>query len=452
MKKFFALTVLLAILSVLFSGTGANVPAQAAAQERLVIYNWADYIDEGDPENGVPGMLELFRQYYQQTTGVTLDIEYNTFETNEELVTKALLSDAGIDIMCPSDYAIEKLVKNGALKKINFDMVPGYANIDKEVFSMIENTFSEVEGKDGAVYDMAEYLVPYMWGTLGILYNTDIVTEEDLAQGYGLLWNKANNPSLHKKILMKDSVRDSYVAAVLYAKEQGRLPEYYDSMAIAQLINTIDEELLRIVEQVLVEQSRVLYGYEVDFGKDDLIQGNAYVDLAWSGDAIYAIGEGEANGVSLDYFVPEIGGNVWFDGWVIPNGCKNERAALMFIEFMCNPVNAVKNMMYIGYTSAVDKEIIRADEEACAILIENDYEPEEFFESPTQYPEITENLGIMRDFGDLADEAIMMWESIKPSKTNELLLILLVLVGVMGLAAGGYILYTHLKGRKKRIS
>jgi len=196
----------------------------------------------------------------------------------------------------------------------------------------------------------------------------------------------------------------------------------------------------------------VLYGYEVDFGKDDLIQGNAYIDLAWSGDAIYAIYEGEENDVSLDYFVPEIGGNVWFDGWVIPKNCNNERAALMLMDFLCDPVNAVCNMMYIGYTAAVDKEVIRASEDACAIILDYGYEDvEELFDDPIQYPELTENLGIMRDFGDQADNAIMMWESIKPSKTNELMLILAVLIGGAGVAAGGYVLYSYLKGRRKKI-
>lgn len=452
MKKIFALLALLAVCAALFVSIPAAAPARAAAQERLVIYNWADYIDEGDQENGVPSMLELFADYYYTMTGARLEIEYNTFETNEELVTKALLSDAGIDLMCPSDYAIEKLLKRGALKKIDFSKVANYTNIDSDVMGMIESTFNAVEASDGTVYDMAEYLVPYMWGTLGILYNTEYVTEEDLAQGYGLLWNKAGNPDLDKKILMKDSVRDSYVAAVLYAKEEGRLPEKYDTLSIAELINTIDQEMLSIVEEVLVAQSKVLYGYEVDFGKDDLIQGNAYVDLAWSGDAIYAIYEGADIDVTLDYFVPEIGGNVWFDGWVMPKSCKNERAALMFIDFLCDPVNAVSNMMYIGYTSAVDKEAIRANEDACASILDNGYESlDEFFDDPIQYPELTENLGIMRDFGDLADNAIMMWESIKPSKTYELLIILGILVVFAGLAVGGYILYSSQKGRRKRI-
>jgi len=450
MKKIFALLAVTAILVSLFAGLGLGAPAEAAAKERLVIYNWADYIDEGDPDNGKPAMLDIFVEYYYEVTGVTLEIEYNTFETNEELVTKALLSDAGIDIMCPSDYTIEKLVKNGALKKIDFSQVPGYANIDPDVLGMIESTFSDVKGNDGTIYDMADYLVPYMWGTLGILYNTEVVTEEDLAQGYGILWNKAGNPALNKKILMKDSVRDSYVAAVLYAKEEGRLPAYYDEMTISQLINTIDEELLDIVEEVLVEQSKILFGYEVDFGKDDMIQGNAYVDLAWSGDAIYAISEGGEN-VSLDYYVPEIGGNVWFDGWVIPKGCKNERAALMLMDFLCDPVNAIKNMMYICYTSAVDKKVIGASEEACEIILEYYVSVDELFDDPIQYPELTENLGIMHDFGDQADNAIMMWESIKPSKTVELAIILAILIGTAGLTAGGYILYSHLKGKKRRI-
>lgn len=453
MKKLVAL--LLSVAAV-FAACGAGLmpaingsAAYAAPAEKLVIYNWAQYIDEGDPDDERLGLLDVFEEYYYAVTGAALEIEYNTFETNEEVVTKALLSDAEMDLICPSEYTIEKLLVNGALRKINTADMQNAANVDQTILDTITEVFGVVEGNDGTKYDMTEYMVPYMWGTLGILYNTEFVTEEDIAEGYGILWNKANNPNLNKKILMKDSVRDSYVAALLYAKEQGRLPAVYENYSVQELINTVNEDLLKVAEMVLLEQRNVFY--EVDFGKDDMVQGNAYVDLAWSGDAIYAIEEGDYVDVTLDYYVPEIGGNIWFDGWVIPKGVKNLRAAEMFIDFLCDPVNAIYNMVYIGYTSAIDKNLLAENEDVLAILEYYEYDADDFFADTIRYPELTENLGVMRDFGDKADDAIMMWESIKPSKTTELVTILAIIIGLGALAVGAYLLYDFLKLRPRKI-
>lgn len=453
MKK---IAIVLLAVFVLFSlascaSDGGNGGGSPAATERLVIYNWAEYIDEGDDESGRPGLIAAFEQYYFEQTGVRISVEYNTFETNEEMVTKAMVSDTEMDLICPSEYTIQKLLINGMLREINFDNIENSANINTDILDTISEVFGEIEGNDGTKYDMTKYMVPYMWGTLGILYNTEVVTEEDLAHGYGLLWNEGNNPKLNGKILMKDSVRDSYVAVVLYAKEQGLLPEKYDALSIQDLINSVNKELLAVAESLLLKQSGLLYGYEVDFGKDDMVKGNAYVDLAWSGDAIYAIESGLEEDVYLDYFVPEIGGNIWFDGWVIPKKVKNLRAAEMFINFMCDPVNAIYNMTYIGYTSAVDKEVLMENEEVLEILEYYEYDPEEYFSDPIRYPEITENMGVMKDFGKEADAVIMMWESIKPYKTTELGIILGVIIGAVALAAGIYFAVNRLKMRPRRV-
>lgn len=444
MKRFFALLAVVAIaIASVFSGVLSFGITASAATEKLVIYNWADYI--------FPDLIDEFEEYYAEKYGVGLEVEYNTFETNEEIITKVLLGDLPIDLICPSEYAIEKLIRNKAIKQLDLNKIENYGNIDPAITEKIYSVFGDIE-VDGEAYNMSDYMVPYMWGTLGILYNADIVTEEDLASGWGLLWNKAGNPDLDGKILVKDSVRDTYVAAVLYAKEEGLLPEIYDELSVQDLINTIDDELLSIAEDVLIAQQKVLKGYEVDFGKDDMIKESAYLDLAWSGDALYAIELAYEEDINLDYLVPEIGSNLWFDGWVMAATSKNERAAMEFINYLCSSESAIQNMMEIGYTSAVSKDILMEDEFVAETLLENEYDFDEYFSDPIRYPEITDNLGVMKDFGDKNEAAIMMWENIKPGSTVPLLVILAILVGAAGIVILTYILLDKYKGKYRRIS
>ena len=149
---------------------------------------------------------------------------------------------------------------------------------------------------------------------------------------------------------------------------------------------------------------------------------------------------------NLNYFVPEIGGNIWFDGWVMPKTAQNEAAAYMFLDYLCRPDVAMSNSMAIGYTSAVDKEVLRNDADAIAILARNEYDVEEFF-----YPEATEKLGVMKDFGDMNEAAVTIWENVK-SSNQSLLWILWVVLGVIGAAAIGvavYFLVVKKKGSRR---
>ena len=187
-----------------------------------------------------------------------------------------------------------------------------------------------------------------------------------------------------------------------------------------------------------MEQSDALKGYEVDFGKAQMTSNRAYVDLAWSGDALWAMEDGE----NLDYFVPEIGGNIWFDGWVMLKDAQNVKAAYMFIDYVCRPDIAMRNAMAIGYTSAVDKDVFMASEEALAILEENEYDAEEFFGDERRYPDIKSNanLGVMKDFGERNASTIEMWERVKSSKQNNLW-ILWVSIAVVGAGVIGFAVY-----------
>lgn len=432
MKKVGSIALVLAMVCAMLAGvvlTGNVEVADAAADERLIVYNWGDYIDES--------VIDSFEVYYAEATGKTIEVVYSMFDTNEIMLTNLEKGEEAIDLVCPSEYAIQRLMQKGLIKKLDKSKIANDVNVDDMIYTKVDEVFTAINVPGvGETEKMSDYFVPYMWGTLGILYNTDVVTEADLAKGYGLLWNANGNDKLNGKILMKDSIRDAYVAAVLYLKETGRLGSQYTSLSIEDLINTIDDELLNEVQEVLIEQGEVLSGYEVDFGKADMTSGKAYVDLAWSGDALWAMEDAD----NLNYFVPEIGGNIWFDGWVMPKTAQNEAAAYMFLDYLCRPDVAMSNSMAIGYTSAVDKEVLRNDADAIAILTENEYDAEEFFADEIRYPEATEKLGVMKDFGDMNEAAVTMWENVK-SSNQSLLWILWVVLGVVGAAAIGVAIY-----------
>ena len=547
MKKLIPLIAVLLVAVLCISLTLAACDKSGAAggsssgKDELVIYNWEQYIDTG--------IIPDFEQYYYELTGRRLEITYTTFDTNETMMTKVLKNDANVDLICPSEYAIEKLMSAGFVKnlkevenrlteqyggKYTFDNM--HSNIEPEVMSAIKTMFSAVQAGD-KTYDMTEYMVPYMWGTLGLLYNKNVVSEEELEKyGWGMLWNESNNPELEGKILVKDSIRDTYCATVLYLKEYNKLPDGvsathgvpYSELSVADLINCTDDALLKAAEEALTEQRDHIAGYEVDFGKDDMLNEIVYLDLAWSGDALWAIEESydeEADDYLLGYYVPEIGSNIWYDGWIIPTSAKNELAAMLFIDYMCTPRSGARNTGYIGYTSAVAKDKLMSDQgaidalldveylwyassEECNIFFDADgnsvfrygtegdvyylyadgseaeiddenaltpadYETDEdgyyltadgenivdadamsyFFFDEGRYPEITETLGVMRDFGSANDKVVQMWERAKAGTDTPWVLIwcLIAITAVVGIFAGAYFLKEYLKRRPRKM-
>ena len=263
--------------------------------DTLVIYNWEDYIDVA--------LLDEFEAYYRKVTGRNLSITYSTFDTNETMLTQVMRGETAVDVVCPSEYAIERLMRADLLADQK-ELVAEYSeqypdafsnlkNVNQTVLDKIGETFGEME-IGGEVRDMCDYMVPYMWGTLGLLYNTRVISEEELEEyGWGMLWNESNNPELENMILMKDSVRDSYAAVVFYMEDNGLLPDGvsetygkpFKDLTANELINCTDKALLDAAEKLLTEQRERISGYEVDFGKDDMINEIVYLDLAWSGDA-----------------------------------------------------------------------------------------------------------------------------------------------------------------------
>lgn len=423
-KRLTLILTLCALIAVIaLAMVGCNNSEEVVEEyQTLIVYNWGDYIGE-DIEDDFEA---YYKEYYKEKYGknIELDLVYSTYETNEIMLTTVERGEEKIDLVCPSEYAIQRLMQGGYLQKLDYNLIPNKENVNKDIYTKVDEVFTGISVPDETEpQKMSDYFVPYMWGTLGILYNTEKVTEADIATGYGILWNAANNPELDGKILIKDSIRDAYVSAVLRLKELDRLPAGYENIPVDELINTVDDTLLSYAEQIFGEQSSVIKGYEVDFGKAQMTSDRAYVDLAWSGDALWAMEDAEY----LDYYVPEIGGNVWFDGWCMLKGIdeKHQEVALVFIDYMCRPEISMRNAMAIGYSSAIDREVVKNSPEACAVLEENGYDPDEYFEEDVapedriRYPEIIGSpLSVMQDFGAQNSATIAMWERVKSNKED----------------------------------
>ncbi|MEG1710368.1 MAG: extracellular solute-binding protein [Clostridia bacterium] len=454
MRKFGLKIGLIIVIAVLIGVIAGCVPH---TDETLYVLNWGDYIDES--------LKQEFVTYYKERTGKSIRLQYSELDTNEQMLTQVIENDSAagsgtmqLDMLAPSEYAIQKLLEKGLLQKIGTEdeLDKFWGNIEPMVKEHVDETFSELTIK-GEKIDMTDYLVPYMWGTLGILYNKDVVKPEDLAQGWGLLWNKNNNPELVGKIYMKDSIRDAYVAGVMYLKENNRLPEAYKDYKVEKLINTVTQELLEAVEVVLTEQKTQKILYSVDFDKEEVIAGNAYVDLAWSGDAVYSIEEAKTkHNRNLGYLVPESGSNIWFDGWVIPKKAQNPAAAKIFIEFLNLPLSAMKNMWEIGYTTGVKRDLMRADEKVVSFIKELELEPDDIFLDPVQYFDGNCEMGVMKDFGDNEAKVVSMWERTKVNgitpitKDNTWVFILIAIGGVAVIGAIIAFIMIKKKGGKRR--
>ena len=420
MKRF-----LYTIVAAAFAFVSCNSDEQR--MQILKVYNWGDYIDEE--------LIPEFEAWYEQQTGEKVEIIYQTFDINEVMLAKIENGEADFDVVCPSEYIIERMLRGDMLlpiltpefveeinaKDINyFDCVSPYI---KEQFGMLE-------APEGV--DPNDYSVGYMWGTTGILYNKRYVTEEE-ASSWDLMFDKR----LKYKIFVKDAFRDVYSPILIYAKTlEGRAngtlgeDEFLDIDTIHELMYDSSDESIALVEGYLKQMKELVAGWEADFGKEMMTQEKAWINLMWSGDAVWAIDEASAVDVELGYTVPKEGSVVWFDGWVIPKYARNLRAARYFIDYMCMPENAIRNMDATGYVSVVATEevfdtledLCYSEPEVCDLsylFIDSEGNPIEGSEAvmadPVLYPDrsIIDRCGVMHDSGDRTDKMLEMWSRVK---------------------------------------
>ena len=354
------------VAAVVCFGIVATSCGESSREEILKVYNWGDYIDED--------LLVEFEEWYEQQTGCPVSVIYQTFDINEVMLAKIEKGEADFDVVCPSEYIIERMMRNNLLHPIVDESVvadferTGTENYLGCVSPYIRNQFDHIITPEPGL-NANDYSVGYMWGTTGILFNTENVTTEE-----AMSWDLMFDDRLEGKILVKDAFRDVYSPMLVYAmtvelREEGVLGEgetlplnaaVAEERGLLGVVPTIEElmydasdESIAHVEEYLKRMKRLVAGWEADFGKEMMTQNKAWINLMWSGDAVWAIEEAAEVGVSLDYVVPEEGSVVWFDGWVIPKYAKNLRAARYFINYMCMPENAVRNMDATGYVSVV---------------------------------------------------------------------------------------------------
>lgn len=293
MRRIFSIVLsLLLVLSVL----------PVLAEEVVNVYNWEDYINQK--------AIEMF----QEETGIK--VNYMNFTTNEDMMVQVRATPAAFDVVFPSDYCVERLIAENLLEELNFDNV----SLAKEnTLDWLQTPSYDKEGK---------YSVPFMWGTVGILYNTKMVDEP--VDSWGLLWDQKYN----NNVFMLDSIRDTLGLALKYCGFS---------------MNTRDPIEIETAKQKLIEQktSGMVKAYQVDETKDKMVANEAALAVVWSGDAQYAI---DLN-PDLAYSVPKEGSNVWVDAMVVPKGARNKENAEKFINFMCRPDIAKLNCEQIRYSS-----------------------------------------------------------------------------------------------------
>ena len=397
MKKLLLVVIVLALPCVWI---GEVLAADRA--HTLKVYNWADYINMD--------VLEGFPAWYYQQTGEEVEVSYQTFDVNENMLTQIEVGHEDYDVICPSEYIIERMLKQGLLQKINknFGHTPDYTTL---VSSFASEKFQEMAPNDNVC--VADYTVGYMWGTTGILYNTELVNKEEI-----LSLGSLRNAKFRGKIFMKDAFRDVYSVVVLYV--------YHDEIARGEvtrddLVANITDERIARVESFLNELSDNIAGWEVDFGKEEMTKGKVWLSLSWSGDAQWAMDEAAEVGVNLDYLVPQEGSNVWFDGWCIPKYAVNTKAASYFINYMCMPENAILNMEEIGYVSVIaDSTILEwANDEDIKETADLRYFFGEGADSvhanQVFYPDksVIDRCALMHDCGDKTEDMMAMWQRVK---------------------------------------
>ncbi len=302
------------------------------------VFNWGDYIAP-----------ELTRKFEEETG---IKVNYMMFTTNEEMLVKVNSQPGAYDLIFPSDYIVERMIAEDKLAAINYDNIPNAANIDALHTSH--------------AYDMGNvYSVPYLWGTMGILYNKEMTGGE--VTSWSVLWDDA----YQNNVFMQNSMRESLGVALKY---------------LGYSFNDREEAHLAEARDALIDQRNrgLLKAYLVDEIKDKMVAGEAALSVTWSGDALVAMQQNE----SLDYAIPEEGTNIWYDAMCIPKDAPNKENAEAFINFMLDPENQAINGNYIAYSLPVSAA--------------REYLDEELRDSDVMWPDMAqlESAEIMTDLGD----------------------------------------------------
>ena len=439
LRNLMQLSMLLALFLTATIFPKASTAADDDRQKVLKIYNWADYIDED--------LLKEFPVWYKEQTGEEIKIVYQIFDMPEVMLTKIALGQEDFDLACPTQSIMQRMLHQNLLLPVGreYGTTPNYlTNLSPFIMDRLDD-FS-AKGMNAV-----DYAVPYMWGTSGILYNTKHISAEE-AKSWGCMWDPKNKG----KMLMKDSYPDAYNMAAVYG--------YRNEIAagkrtVYSVTNDHNPDDFALVEKQLKALKPNLAGWEADFGKEMMTKGEIWFCYAWGGDAVWAIEEAAEVGVSLEYVVPQEGSNVWFDCWVIPKYAKNTKAASYFMNYLCQPEIALRNMDVSGYSSAV------ATPEILETLIDSTLSEtvnaSYFFGpghdslkiNPIQYPDssVVARCAVINDYLDKNDEVLEMWSRAKGDSLFSGMTVMIIIVVVLLIAFIVLRIITKAKSRKRKL-
>lgn len=344
-QKIGILLLVLTLLTTFAVGCGEKKPS-------INVYNWGDYID--------PDVIKDFEKEFG------IKVKYDTFATNEDLYVKIKQGGSSFDVIFPSDYMIERMIREDLLVAINKENIPNLSKVDDEFLNLD--------------YDPTnEYSIPYMWGTVGILYNTSMISESIDS------WNDLWNEKYKGQIFMLDSQRDTIAVAL---------------KKLGYSMNTRNIDELEAAKTELIKQKPLVDAYLGDEVKDAMVAGDAAIAVVWSGDAVEIMRQNS----DLEYAIPKEGTNLWFDAMVIPKSSTNKEAAESFINFLSRPDIAARNADYIGYSIPIS--------EGVELL------PDEMKNNPVAYPdsEAIENTEIFKDPLDIIQIYDRIWTEIKSAQ------------------------------------
>ena len=307
-----------------------------ASSKVVTIYNWGDYID--------PDLLKKFEKEYGYK------VIYETFDSNEAMITKIEQGGTAYDIAIPSDYMIQKMMKQDLLIKLDHSKIKGLDNIDSQ--------FLDIDFDEGN-----QYSIPYFWGTLGIIYNDKFVKEEEIQH-----WDDLWAPHLKNNVMLIDGAREVIGLAL---------------NSDGNSLNSKNDAELEAASKKLTGLTTNVKAIVADEIKMYMINEESAAAVSFSGEASEMLDNNE----HLHYVIPEEGSNLWFDNIVIPKTSKNLDGAYDFINFMLEPENAAANAEYIGYSTPNKK--------AKAILSKEITDDEQFYPSE----ETMKNLEVYEDLG-----------------------------------------------------
>ncbi|USK41166.1 ABC transporter substrate-binding protein [Cytobacillus firmus] len=328
--------VLIVSFALLYIVSGLNSSQGYTSGNTLTIFNWGDYIDAD--------LVDKF----EQETGIK--VIYETFDSNEAMMTKIEQGGTAYDIAVPSEYAIEKMKEEDLLLPVDHSKIPNLKYIDPRFMDLPFDPENE-------------YSIPYFWGTVGILYNTDILGDKEITS-----WNDLWEPELKNQILLIDGAREVMGMGLnslhysLNDKDKDHLIEAKEKL----------DRLTPNIKAIVGDEIRMLMEND-----------EAGIGVVWSGTAQELMWEKD----NLEYVVPEEGSNLWFDNMVIPKTAKNPEAAHQFMNFILDPENAAQNTEYVGYSTPNKEALKYMDEETTSD--ERFYPDEEM----TARLEVYENLG-----------------------------------------------------------